>query len=226
MRICLINLGALPTLSEKYKHHRTGGEETQQGLLAQRLASMRGPDGKVLHTVHLITGDYGQANVEDVGGILVHRLRSEGRLWKRLRDVRCEVFYFSCASRLLAILALFCKVHGKRLVFRVARDDDVDERRGGLRRPWDRWLYAWGLRRCDAILVQTEMQQLALWAHYRLWGEVAGMFVERGGQWDRRSVIEQALDFQREHGMSPDEYEAYWRDWELRTYQADGVTPK
>src|SRR5262249_55131787 len=68
---------------------------------------------------------------------------------------------------------------GKRFVFRVASNADCDSARLLVPFARDRWLYAYGLRRADAILVQSADQARALKSNYGLPGRVAGMMVEK-----------------------------------------------
>ncbi len=173
MRICLVSLRALPAISEAHKHERLGGEEVQQSLLAQAFIR-QGLD------VRLIVGDMGQPTEAVYSG--VPTINSHGvnlGFWWALRRADAEVYYYSCAGRLLGVLALFCWLYGRRLVFRVASDADCDPKRVEIKRPWDRWLYHWGLHRADSILVQTERQREWLSANHGLPSAVAAMLVER-----------------------------------------------
>jgi glycosyltransferase involved in cell wall biosynthesis len=78
------------------------------------------------------------------------------------------------------LLALFCRWHGRRFVFRTASDPDCDRTRVHLlvRYARDRRLYEYGLRRADAILVQSAAQAARLAATFGLSGRVAGMLVD------------------------------------------------
>jgi glycosyltransferase involved in cell wall biosynthesis len=78
----------------------------------------------------------------------------------------------------VGLLALFCRHFGKRFVFRSASDSDCDRSRLLVRYARDRWLYAYGLRRADAILVQSDSQARSLSRNYGLASRVAGMLVE------------------------------------------------
>jgi glycosyltransferase involved in cell wall biosynthesis len=76
-------------------------------------------------------------------------------------------------------MALFCRRYGKRLVFRAASDSDCDPSRLLIRYARDKWLYAYGLRRSDAILVQSDWQAGAMARNYGLASRPAGMLVEK-----------------------------------------------
>lgn len=186
LRVCLVKNGALPALSDAHKHERIGGEEVQHALLAKALLR-QGCD------VRLVVGDYGQPAQAVYEG--VHTLRSfrEGaglpglrfiyprwiRLWQALRRADAQVYYLSCAGMELGLAAMFCKPRGRRLVFRVASDADCDPSRLLVPYKRDQWLYEYGLKRCDAIIVQSERQQAMLRQHYGLESTVAQMLVEQ-----------------------------------------------
>lgn len=184
MKVCLVNLAALPALSHAHKHERVGGEEVQHAQLATALAR-RG------HDVHLVVADYGQPEGLRIDGVTVHKAfrESEGvpvlrfvhprwtKLWAAIGRANADVYYCSCAGMLVGLLAMFCGLHRRRLVFRVASDADCYPDRLLVRHARDRWLYEYGLRRADATLVQSVTQQSALLANYGRESTVAGMLV-------------------------------------------------
>jgi glycosyltransferase involved in cell wall biosynthesis len=99
-------------------------------------------------------------------------------LWSALRRADADLYYTSCAGMEVGLLALYCRHFGKRLVFRSASDTDCDKSRLLVRYARDRWLYAYGLRRADAILVQSASQAETLKRSYGLASRVAGKLVE------------------------------------------------
>ncbi|HKA39381.1 MAG TPA: glycosyltransferase family 4 protein [Burkholderiales bacterium] len=186
MKICLVGIDNLPLLAREYRHHPIGGESVQQALLGRALAR-RG------HEVSMVVRDYGQADgaVRDAirvfkafrpdAGLPVLRFihpRWTG-MWSALARADADIYYTSCAGMHVGLLALFCRRHRRRFVFRAASDSDCDPRRLLVRFARDRWLYALGLRRADAILVQSDTQAAALKRNYGLAGRVAGMLVEK-----------------------------------------------
>ena len=185
MKICLVGLHNLSVLLPEYKNHYVGGEPVQQTLLARALAR-RGQE------VSMVVADYGQIDGLDCktirvfkayrldAGIPVLRFihpRWTG-LWSALVRADADLYYTSCAGMELGLLALFCRYFGKRLVFRSASDTDCDKSRLLVKHARDRWLYAFGLRRADAILVQSASQAQTLLRSYGLRSRVAGMLVE------------------------------------------------
>lgn len=185
-RVCLVKLASLPVLSDACKQGRIGGEEVQHALLAKALVR-RG------HDVRLVVGDYGQPGDAVFEGVPTLRSFREGaglpvlrfvyprwiKLWSALKRADADVYYVSCAGMELGLAAMFCRRHGRRLVFRAASDADCDPSRLLVRFARDKRLYEYGLRHTDAVLVQTEHQRALLRQHYGLASTVAGMLVEQ-----------------------------------------------
>jgi len=144
------------------------------------------------HEVSMVTADCGQEDGAVCGGIRVYKAYRPAAgvpllrfvhprwtgLWSALKRADAQLYYTSCAGMHLGLLALFCARHGRRLVFRCASDTDCDPSRLLIRHARDRWLYTYGLRRADAILVQSTAQANALKQHFGLAGRLAGMLVE------------------------------------------------
>jgi glycosyltransferase involved in cell wall biosynthesis len=184
VKICFIGIDNLPALARGYGQH-IGGESVQHTLLAKALVR-RG------HEVSMVVADYGQSDGERWEGIRVFKAyrRDAGLrglrffhprwtgMWSALSRADADLYYTSCADPLPSLLALYCRRHGKRFVFRCASDTDCDKSRLLLGSARDRWLYAYGLRRADAILVQSARQAQTLARSYALAGRVAGMLVE------------------------------------------------
>jgi glycosyltransferase involved in cell wall biosynthesis len=185
MKICFVGLDNLPLLAPEYRQHPIGGESVQQTLLARALAR-RG------HEVSMVVADYGQMDGAEWQKIRTFRAyRADAGLpvlrfihprwsglWSALARANAELYYISCASMEVGLVALFCRRFRKRFVFRSASDTDCERSRLRLRFARDRWLYAYGLSRAHAILVQSDSQAQALARSYGLAGRVAGMLVE------------------------------------------------
>ena len=185
MKICFVGLDNLPVLASEYRRHTIGGESVQQTLLARAL-TRRGYD------ISMVVADYGQRDAVEWeairvlkayrpdAGIPVFRFihpRWTG-LWSALARADADLYYTSCAGMHVGLVALFCRRWRRRFVFRTASDTDCDGSRLLVQFARDRWLYAYGLRRADAILVQSASQAETLARCYGLAGRVAGMLVE------------------------------------------------
>jgi glycosyltransferase involved in cell wall biosynthesis len=195
MKICLLGLENLAVLAPEYRHHNIAGEGVQQTLLARALVR-RG------HDVRMVTWDHGQADGAGWEGIRVYKAYAPqaglplvrfvhprwSGLWSALARADAELYYTSCAGMHVGLLALFCARHRRRFVFRGASDTDFDPARLLVRYRRDRWLYAFGLQRADAILVQSLAQAQALVRNFGLPGRVAGMLVEPAGATAARDI--------------------------------------
>lgn len=186
MKICFLGLDNLPVLASEFLDHGIGGESVQQTLLAMAMAR-RG------HDVSMVVRDLGQPDGMRRRGIRVFKSYAAAAgvpvlrflhprwtgLWSALARADADLYYTSCAGMELGLLALFCARMRRRCVFRTASDSDCDPARLLVRHARDRGLYALGLRRCDAILVQSRAQGHALRRNYGLPSRMAGMLVER-----------------------------------------------
>ncbi|MBE7418004.1 MAG: glycosyltransferase family 4 protein [Gammaproteobacteria bacterium] len=165
MRVCIVSLGSLPVIAREYKAGRIGGAEVQLAQLALALARQG-------HDVSMIVEDHGQANPSTYGRIRLHSAfdpaagvplirflhpRCTG-LWRAASEADAEVYLCSTASMIVGLLALFCRLNGRRLVFRVASDSDCEPSQLLIEYRRDRWLYQYGIRRADAVLVQSRWQ--------------------------------------------------------------------
>jgi glycosyltransferase involved in cell wall biosynthesis len=195
VRICFVGLDNLPVLAPEYRGELIGGESVQQTLLARALAR-RG------HEVSMVVADYGQPDGAawdairafkayrfDAGvpGLRFLHPRATG-LWAALERADAELYYLSCAGSHVGLAAMFCARHRRRLAFRAASDTDCDPARLLVPYARDRWLYGYGLRRADAILVQSAAQAEALRRNYGLAGRVAGMLVDIAPPAARRDI--------------------------------------
>ena len=185
LRICFVGLDSLPVLAPEYQQHRIGGEQVQQTLLARALAR-RGFE------VSMIVYDYGQADGQRWDNVTTHRAFAESSglpllrfihprwtgLVRAARRADADVYYLSCASTQVGQMALHAHRHGRKMLFRVASDADCDPRRLLIKFWRDKKLYEYGLRRADAVLVQSAAQQATLRSNYGVDSTVAGMLVE------------------------------------------------
>lgn len=188
-RVCLVNYfawGVIADLEGPDVH--IGGEEVQHTLLSRYLARSG-------YEVISLVGDFGQTDRQHIGGVEVRKTfpLSAGlpgvrffypRLtstWAALKDADADVYYVSCAGSIVGIVAEFCRQNRRRFVFRTASDSDCAPDTLLVSNARDRWLYRYGIRHADCILVQTEKQAELLKQNYGLDSTVAGMFSDLPG---------------------------------------------
>lgn len=183
--VCLVNHYAWSVFSgEDVPGGHIGGEEVQHSLLATAFARQG------LRTT-LVTGDFGQGKDiqhqdvrvlatfnEKLGlpGVRMLHPRLSG-LWRALSKADSRAYYVSCAGAVVGYIAAFCRLHRRRMVFRVASDADCKPNELLVSTWKDRWLYAWGLRQADAVLVQTDYQRDLLRNNYGVESSKVNMLV-------------------------------------------------
>jgi len=173
LRICFVSPTLYPVLDPGSGIAATGGAETQQLCLGQAFL-------RAGHQVHVVTRDHGQPDPCTLGGFVVHKTYrpSQGipglrfyyprvpAIWRALARADADVYYVRGAGYLVALVARFAKFRGRRAIFAVAHDANVDPgiRRLPTRR--DQWLYERGVQAVDSIVVQTTYQARLLQQNY------------------------------------------------------------
>lgn len=184
--ICFFGLANLPVLAPGFGEHGIGGEQVQHALLGKALVE-RG------YRVSMVVGDYGQPDGAIWSGITTYKAfkPDEGipvlrfvhprwtRMWSALKRANADIYYASSAGMHIGLIALFCRMHGKKMVYRVAHDNDCNPEavKVLVKYARDRFLYRLGVNRVDAVLVQSEQQKSALVKHYGLDSHIASMLV-------------------------------------------------
>ena len=151
-----------------------GGAELQQAMLARLLAGAG-------WRVSIITQDFGQPDGIEIDGVVVRKVFAarDGvpvlrfahprltRMWRALREVDADIYYYRSAAMWVGVLAEFCRRRGKRLVYAGASDPDFRPDIGGqIRYARDRWLFRRGVARADALVAQNQAQVSAARLHY------------------------------------------------------------
>jgi glycosyltransferase involved in cell wall biosynthesis len=171
--VCFVAPFAWPVFSGDRKIKLVGGAEVQQSIL-MRLLQRKG------YRVSLVCLDFGQPQGIVVDGITVYktyrydagipllrflhpRLTS---VWQALHAANADIYYQRSAGMLTAVVAEFCRRHGKRSVYAGASDMDFQRGKQQIRYARDRWLYDWGLARVDRVVVQNTAQLEACRAGY------------------------------------------------------------
>jgi glycosyltransferase involved in cell wall biosynthesis len=172
--VCFVAPHAWPVLRGDPRIPVVGGAEVQQSMLARLLAA----DG---YRVSMICLDFGQPQATTVDGVTVLKAYRPHAgvpvlrflhprltaMWRALREARADIYYCRSASMLLAVVAEFCRRHGRRSVYAGASDMDFVPGQGGqIRYARDRWLYRRGLARVDRIVAQNETQLRSCRSNY------------------------------------------------------------
>ncbi|HJW03207.1 MAG TPA: glycosyltransferase family 4 protein [Azospira sp.] len=171
--VCFVAPQVWPVLARDSRIPVVGGAEVQQTILGRLLV-------RAGYQVSMICLDYGQPEQVTVDGITVHRAHSETAgipvlrffhprltsMWRAMAEVDADIYYQRSAAMLTAVVAVFCRRHGKRSIYAGAADSDFKPGQQIIRYGRDRWLFERGLALVDRVVVQNEQQRLDCLHHY------------------------------------------------------------
>lgn len=157
--ICFLAPNAFPLLANSVDIQIVGGAELQQVIIAKGLVQ-RG------YRVSMICLDFGQDDRCEIDGVTVHRAFRPGEglpvlrfiwprltsIWRCLKDVDADIFYQRAAGVLTGVMAAYCQHSGRKSIFSVAGEPMIPFKR-------DQWIYEYGIKRVDRIVVQNAAQQ-------------------------------------------------------------------
>jgi glycosyltransferase involved in cell wall biosynthesis len=184
-RICIVGLDSYGLLSGEGDLRYVGGESVQHVLLARAWRDLG-------YDVSIIVFDDGQGDRRVVDGITTisaHR-RNAGlpglkffhprasKLFAALLAADADVYYQSPAGAFTGITAWFCRMTGRKFIFRVASDSDCEKEHGRIRLWRDRRLFDYGLKHADLVAVQTQVQAQMLRDNHGLESSLVNMLVE------------------------------------------------
>jgi glycosyltransferase involved in cell wall biosynthesis len=183
-KICIVGLDSYAMLANEDSRY-IGGEAVQHVLLARAWRDLG-------LEVSIVVCDEGFGARKDFDGITaiaaydrkagIPGLRffhpRASKLVAALHAADADVYYQSPAGASTGIVAWFCRMMGRKFVFRVASDSDVEKEHGRIRFGRDRMLYDFGLKRADVVASQTETQKRLLRKNHGLDSTVVNMMVE------------------------------------------------
>jgi glycosyltransferase involved in cell wall biosynthesis len=166
--VCFVAPKAYPALSGREDLAHVGGAERQQVLLAEELVR-RG------HRVSFVVLDHDQSDGEVIRGIRLFKCYRRGRgvrglrffhprlsgLWAAMNRADADLYYQRGAEAETGLVAHWCRRHARAFLFAVAHDTNCTPRSLLMSRS-ERLLFRYGLRRANAIVVQTSRQQALL----------------------------------------------------------------
>ena len=182
-KICIVGLDSYGMLSGDGRRY-VGGEAVQHVLLAQAwrdlgcdVSMIVYDEGSMPREVDGIRIVPAYARSAGIPGLRFFHPRAS-KLVAALYAADAEIYYQSPAGANTGITAWFCRMTGRKFIFRVASDSDVEKEHGRIRFARDRMLYDFGLKRADAIAAQTEFQAQLLRENHGLESTVINMMVE------------------------------------------------
>lgn len=170
VRVCIVAPHVWPMLSGDKAIRFAGGAEMRQAILARALS-------RAGFRVSVVTLDFGQPEGAMVDGVTVLRAHAldtslpvlrflHPRLtswWQAMKRADADIYLQSTAAYLTAVVAAFCRRHGRRFIYSGASDPDfqLDQiwKKFRRRSRWrDQPMYLWGVKRADAIVAQHARQ--------------------------------------------------------------------
>lgn len=158
--ICFVSLPSYGYFKpDKFAQTRGGGAKRQIHLLSQEL--------RKYVDVHVVVGDYGQSQTENVDGITLHRAYkpNEGRrisqfgsLFKAMREANADVYVYRGNPRKIGYIGIIANILGADWAYNVANDADLKKHYDNMSF-FEKHLGNWGIRKSKTIIVQTKRQQ-------------------------------------------------------------------
>jgi len=197
--VCFVAPTTWPVLAADGAIRVVGGAEVQQSMIAPALVR-RG------WRVSMVALDYGQPDAAEVRGVTVYKMHKpdEGipvlrfvyprltSLWKVLKRINADIYYQRTAAVTTAWVAQFCRMNGRRSIYAGASDVDFVPGEQDIRYARDRWIFEWGVRHVDHVIVQNEAQRTTLKRHFGRDGTlIPSCYVPPAGatQPDRRDYV-------------------------------------
>ena len=171
--VCFVSMTVYPVLHGDTQLQGVGGAELQQLQIARLLLRMG-------HQVSFVTLDHGQPDGEMLQGCRVYKAyrphaglpglrflhpRWSG-IWRALLRANADIYYTRAAGFVPGMLALLRRRRPLRYVYAAASDSDFTPDKVMIQFARDRWLFRYGLRRADAVIVQTAVQRDLLKTNY------------------------------------------------------------
>jgi len=164
--VCFVAPHAYLVLAKDAPLQLVGGAEIQQCLIAKHLVK-RG------YRISMICLDFGQPDDLVISGIRIVKAHKpdEGlpvlrfvhprltSIWQAMKRVNAEIYYQRTAAALTGLVAMFCRLNGKKMIYSAASDSDFISGKQRIHYRRDRLIYQWGLKHSDLIIAQSTKQQ-------------------------------------------------------------------
>lgn len=173
IHICFVSMTVYPVLHGDTELQSIGGAELQQVQIARLLLRMG-------YKVSFVTLDHGQPDGQVLQGCCVYKAYKPGAglpglrfliprwtgIWSALLRANADIYYTRAAGFLPGMLALLRYRRPLRFIYAAASDMDFTRDKVFVQFARDRWLFRFGLRRADAVIVQNSIQRDSLRATY------------------------------------------------------------
>jgi glycosyltransferase involved in cell wall biosynthesis len=171
IKICFFHLKAHAIFDSK-SDAPIGGTLVQMHVVAKKLSENHS------FPVSFLVGDFGQLPVEECGKIKVyksiklkrdigHMVVAPFLLWSYLKKMDADVYITSSASPEVGLVALFCKIHRRKMIYRTAHEWDCNgsyaKSHGFLGK-----IFEYGIKNASIIVTQSDEHKKLLNKNYLL----------------------------------------------------------
>lgn len=164
--ICFVAPTAFSLVSGNKDIKIVGGAELQQSILSKALVK-RG------FRVTMICMDHGQDDSAEFDGVEVLKAYAPNAgipvfrfihprltsIWRAMKRANADIYIQSTAGMLTGVIAAFCRYYGKKSIYYGASDPDFIKNTPLIKYQRDRWIFEFGLRNVDQVLVQNPRQK-------------------------------------------------------------------
>jgi len=161
IKICFISTKAYPLFNQSVDEVH-GGAEIQLYLWSTELAK------DPIFDVSFVVGDFGQAKTEKIEGVTIFKsaniLKKDNFLikssqaiayYRLMKKIDADLYVTTAVNSLKAVVSFFCKINGKKHLYRTAHTGAVDLsciKNKGIQG----FLYKYGLENADFVVTQAE----------------------------------------------------------------------
>jgi glycosyltransferase involved in cell wall biosynthesis len=152
------------------------------------------------YPVSMLTWNEGHPDGEPIDGIRVYNICPQTSGLRGLRFfhprwtglVRAmsradtDIYYQNCGECVTGQVAMWCRLRGRKFIYSIANDSDVDPSLPEMKFRRERLLYTYGLRHADHVISQTRFQQQRLLQFWNIESSVVPMPCSA---WDNTSWI-------------------------------------
>lgn len=174
-KICFVSPNIYPVLTGDSGDFM-GGAEFQQAIIGRHI------HGSGYEVAFATKAFDGRRRDESIDGMRVYKTFSDNegfpllrfllskvpRTWRAMKVADADIYYQRGASALTGIVALFCRLHGKKFVFSAAHDTNFLPKAINIPFLGNKILYLWGLKNAAHILVQSHHQKRLLRENFGL----------------------------------------------------------
>ena len=87
-------------------------------------------------------------------------------IWRAMKRADADIYIQCTAGMLTGVVAAFCKYYGKKSIYYGASDPDFIKNTPLIKYQRDRWIFEFGLRNVDQVLVQNPRQKELCFQNY------------------------------------------------------------